>query len=78
MTEFLPIFFIFFSGRRFLCFSKRILTKGGCLARPLEAAVGNGEGKELFPCLRFYAHFEVLHQKRVKEMPRFEKKEFVS
>lgn len=43
MTE----FFADFSGRQFLRFSKRILTKGGCQARPLEATVDNGEEKEL-------------------------------
>lgn len=35
-----------FSGRQFLCFSKQVLTRGGCQARPLEATVDNGEGKE--------------------------------
>lgn len=39
--------FFFFSRRQFLCFSKRILTKGRCQGRPLEATVDNGKGKEL-------------------------------
>lgn len=48
-----------FSGRQFLCFSKRILTKGGCQVRPLEATVDNGEGKELRQgfCLSAFMRF---------------------